>query len=179
MKIANIEVKRRFRPARIVCDAFSLVMTVVVVVIAAQHFSQVFRILTGLGFLVVLLPPSCAVAICVAYLKLTLKDRKFKRYKITTENAQSVYDQWAFSLSLAKIPLLVAVFNVEFAFKDLTNVEPINLLSVPNILDVLLAVIIIRLMTHRIRALTAVKKARKDDSAIKIKAKIADDDKEK
>lgn len=176
MKIASIEIKRRFRPARIVCDAFSLAVTVVIAVTAVRHLSQVFSILTALGFLALLLPPVCAVGICAAYLMLTLKDREFKRYKITEQNAQSFYDQWAFSLSLAKIPLLMLFFNIEFAFRDLTSSEPINLFSVPNILDVLLTIIIMRLARHRLVKLTAVKKEKKDDSSVKVKAKIADKD---
>lgn len=179
MTIGGVEVKRRFRPARIVCDVISLAAALVIVVTSFRHIGQVYQIVTPPGLILLFVFPVCAVGICAAYLTLTLKSRGFKRYRITKQNAQSVYDWWAFSLSLAKIPLLFAVFNAEFVFKDLTEVNPLNLFSVSNILNVLLVIIIMRFSRHRLIKLTEAEEVRNDDPEIKIKVKIADEDKEK
>lgn len=178
IKIGGIEVKRRFTPARIVCDVVSLAAALVIVVIGVQHIMIVSSYASPLGLAVLLVFPVCAVGICAAYLKLTLKSREFKRYKITKQNAQSVYDWWAFSLSLAKIPLLLALFNAEFIFRDLTNFKPADLFNIPIILEVLLAVIIMRLARHRLARLTEVKKAEKGEEAVKVKVRIADEPKD-
>lgn len=176
MKIGGVEVKRRFTPARIVCDAVSLAAALVIVVIGVQHIAMVSSYAAPLGLAVLLVFPVCAVGICAAYLKLTLKSREFKRYKITKQNAQSVYDWWAFSLSLAKVPLLLALFNTEFIFRDLTNFKPADLFNIPIILEILLTVIIMRLARHRLVRLTEVKKVAENDSEVKVKVRVADDD---
>lgn len=175
MKIGNVEIKRTYRPARIVCDVISLALVVVIVILAINQIVTTYRFLWGKGIVLSLLFPLAGVGMCVVYTVLVLKGAKFKRYNITKQNAQSVYDWWAFALALVKLPLLMALIEGEFIYSEWAA-EGHAGFSLIIVLYLLLAVIIIRLMLHRIKTLTAVKKAESGDSAVKVKVKIADDD---
>lgn len=176
-KIGGVEIRRTYRPARIICDVVSLAVLVVIVMIAYNLITAPERFEDGV-WIMPLLFPAAGIGLCAAYVVLTFKSLKFKRYKITGENAQSVYDWWAFLLSLAKVPLLLALFEGEYQIRDLVMTGEMRF-GIAFLLYLLLTVIIIRLMTHRIKALTAVKKARKDESTVKVKARIADDNDDK
>lgn len=176
MKIGNVEIRRTYRPARIVCDVVTLAALVVVTKNAADLLMQTKNFLGFVGALPLLFP-AAGIGMCAAYIILTFKSLKFKRYKITKQNAQNVYDWWAFSLSLVKVPLLLAMFEGEYQFLYWA-VTGKSRFGIALLLYILLAVIIIRLMIHRIRSLTVVKKVQKDESTVKVKARTADEDKE-
>lgn len=179
MKIGNVQVKRTYRPARVICDIASLAAVVVIITMSSGLFG-VYKFLGFLGapsFLI----PAAAVGICAAYVILTFKSLKFKRYKITANNAQNVYNWWAFALSLVKLPLLLALFEWMLIYAEWAATGE-KKFSFVILLYVLLAVIIIRLLLHRIATLTKEEKNTADSSVVKVKAKIADpadDDKEK
>ncbi len=173
MKIGDIEIKRTYRPTRIVCDAASLAALVVIVKNGLDLL--ITRKFLGFAGVLPLLFPAVGIGLCVAYVLLTFRSRKFKRYKITKLNAQSVYERWAFSLALAKVPLLIALFEGEYMFLYWAATGQ-SKFSVMIPVYVLLSVIIIRLMMHRIKSLTAFKKVQKDDKVVKVRAKIDDDD---
>lgn len=172
-KIGNIEIKRTYRPTRIICDIVSLAM-LVVITINTLDLMKFAKFAAGVGILPLLFL-LIGLGMCAAYVFLTFKSLNFKRYKITKQNAQKVYDWWAFSLSLVKVPLMLALFDAEYMYLDWAEDGELAF-SVWGLLFLMLAVIIIRLSAHRIKALTAVKKIKKDDSAVKVRAKLADDD---
>lgn len=174
MKIGDIEIKRTYRPTRIVCDVVSLAALVVIVKNACDLL--VTRKFLGFVGVLPLLFPAIGIGLCAAYALLTFRSRKFRRYKITKINAQSVYERWAFSLALAKVPLLIALFEGEYMFLYWAATGR-SKFSVMILVYVLLSVIIIRLMMHRIRSLTALRKVQKDDDkVVKVRAKVDDDD---
>lgn len=175
MKIGNVEIKRTYRPTRIICDVVSLAALVVVTVVAGDLFSKIIYFLGFLGRLSILLFPAVGIGLCVLYVIFTFKSLKFKRYKITKQNAQKVYDWWAFSLALAKIPLLLALIEGEFMFRSWAYSGKMTF-SVWILLYVILTLIIMRLADHRIKSMTAVKVQESGGSAVKVKVKVVDDD---
>lgn len=176
-KIGNIEIKRTYRPTRIVCDVVTLALLIVLIKITVD-LMKYSSFVEGVGILPLLFP-FAGFAMCGAYVFLTFKSLKLKRYKITPQNAQPVYDWWAFSLSLVKVPLLFAMSEGEYMYyvwaSDIRN----SSFSIWILVYLLLAVIILRLMSHRFKALTAVKKTAKNEDAVKVRAKLADDKQEK
>ena len=175
-KINDIEIKRTYRPTRIVCDIVSLAMLVVIVVntLDLMRFST---FAAGIGILPWLFPLA-GFGMCAAYVFLTFKSLKFGKYKITKQNAQSVYEWWAFSLSLVKVPLLFALFEGEYMYLSWAEHGKTSF-SFLIFAYLLLALIIIRLMSHRFKALTAEKKTAKDNSTVKVKARLAEDNNDK
>lgn len=177
MTIGNIPIKHTYRPAQIICDVLTLAG---LVIIAKNAFDTLADTKGFLGYvsLVSLLFPAAALGMIAAYLILTCKSLKFGKYKITKKNAQSVYNWWAFSLALIKLPLFMVVFELEYSFTvwAITGRTPISMMI---LLYALLAVILIRLTAHRLAALTEVKRAEADNSsAIRIKTKVADKNKD-
>ena len=172
-KIGGVEIKHTYRPTRIVCDAVTVALLAVLIKITLD-LMKYSNIVEGVGKLPWLFPLA-GFGMCAAYVFLTFKSLNFKRYKITPENAQPVYDWWAFSLSLVKVPLLFAMSEAEYMYlvwvSDIRN----SSFSVWILVYLLLALIILRLSAHRIKSLTAVKKVEKDENAVRVKAKIADD----
>lgn len=174
--LGGVEVKRTYRPARIICDVISLAGVIVIVKIANGLFvTGKFLGWVGTGFPLLFI--LAAVGICVAYVLCCFTGGKFEKYTITKKNAQSVYDWWTFLLSLVKIPLLLALLNGEFMFRNWAAVGKAGSV-IPLVLDALIAAVILRLMKHRITSLTKVKKENSDDSAVKVKAKLADEEKD-
>ena len=172
-KIGNIEIKRTYRPTRIVCDVVSLAM-LVVIIINTLDLMKFAKIAAGIGILPLLFPLA-GFGMCAAYIRLTFRSLKFGKYKITKQNAQSVYDWWAFSLSLIKVPLLFALFDGEYMYLGWAESGQMSF-SFLILAYLLIAIIIIRLMSHRFKALTAVKKTENDKGAVKVKAKVVDDE---
>ena len=175
-KINNIEIKRTYRPTRIVCDVVSLAM-LVVIIINTLDLMKFSKIAAGIGILPLLFPLA-GFGMCAVYILLTFRSLKFGKYKITKQNAQSVYDWWAFSLSLIKVPLLFALFDGEYMYLGWAESGKMSF-SFLIFAYLLIALIIIRLMSHRFKALTAVKKSSNNEDTVKVKAKLADDKQEK
>ena len=173
-KIGGVEIKRTYRPTRIVCDVVTLTLLIVLIKITID-LMKYSSFVEGVGILPLLFP-IVGFGMCAAYVLLTFRSLKFGKYKITKQNAQRVYDWWAFSLSLVKVPLLFAMSEGEYMYyvwvSDIRN----SSFSIWILLYLLLAVIIMRLSAHRIKALTAVKKSAKDNNAVKVRARLADDD---
>lgn len=175
-KIGGIEIKRTYRPTRIVCDVVSLAM-LVVIIINTLDLMRFSRFAAGIGILPLLFPLA-GFGMCAAYIILTFRSLKFGKYKITKQNAQSVYDWWTFSLSLVKVPLLFALFDGEYMYLGWAE-HGRTKFSFLIFVYLVLALIIIRLTRHRLKSLTAVKKSAKDNSAVKVRAKVIDDKQEK
>ena len=176
-QIGNVEIKRTYRPVRIVCDVITLVL---LIIIGKIGFDLTFtaKFLGWTGLLAPLAFPAVGIALCVIYIKLSFRSMKFGRLKITKQNAQKVYDWWTFTMSLVKIPLLLALFNGEFIYRDWAGTGESSI-NITIFIDVLFAAIIIWFAVRRMKAICEVKQPEKTDSAVKVKVKIADDDENK
>ncbi|MDE6733313.1 MAG: hypothetical protein K2J77_10605 [Oscillospiraceae bacterium] len=195
MKIGKFPVKRTYKLARIISDALSLVVAYVIVS-STIHFFPTYKItvneilneawLAGdmrlfykyeesLAYrqYTAWIFPALVIAVFAAYLILTLTSRKLAKYNITKQNAQAVYDWYAFAVSLCKLPILLALLDAMYIVHQRLMFNKVSVFSVQMILYVVLVVIIIRLSVHRIKAMT--KPAAKKEESGGVKAKIVDD----
>lgn len=196
MKIGKFPVKRTYKPARIISDALSLIPAYVIVSSTIHFFptykatvneilneawlagdmrlfykyeeSLAYRQYSAWIF------PALVLAVFAAYLILTLKSHKLAKYNITKQNAQAVYNWYAFAVSLCKLPILLALLDAMYITHQRLMFNYVSVFSVQMILYVVLVVIIIRLSVHRIKALT--KPAPKKAESGGVKAKIVDEE---
>lgn len=179
MKIGNHTVKYSFKPARIISDIISLAM-VAFSVISALSFTSAhpeIRLEIARADLILLwiFPAACAAVILI-YIVITLKSRRFEKYNITKDNAQSVFDWFVFAVSLCKLPLLMSLTEAELTVEErLYKGDERSLFSVTYILCALVLVIIIRLSAHRITSLT--KTDNKKSRTVFISSDVSEDDK--
>lgn len=196
MKIGKFPVKRTYKPARIISDALSLLIAYVIVSSTIHFFptykSTVNKVLSeawlagdmrlfykyeeSLAYrqYSAWIFPALAAAVFAAYLILTLTSRKLAKYNITKQNAQAVYDWYAFAVSLCKLPILLALLDAMYIVHQRLMFNNVSVFSVQMILYVVLVVIIIRLSVHRIKAMT--KPAAKKEENGGVKAKIVEKD---
>lgn len=193
MKIGNYSVKHSYKPARIISDVLSLGLTVLILfstlnffplykarineigevnlaIVAEYRYSLTYRQYFAWIY------PALAVIIFGVYLILILKNHRFAKYDITAANAQSVYDWYAFAVSLCKIPLLLAVLDMMYVFHQRMMFNEVRLFGFQYILYALLIVIVVRLSVHRIKGLTQKEKKSNKADDVDVKAKLADDD---
>ena len=193
MKIGNYSVKHSYKPARIISDVLSLGITVLILfstlnffplykarineigevnlaIVAEYRYSLTYRQYFAWIY------PALAVIIFGVYLILILKNHRFAKYDITAANAQSVYDWYAFAVSLCKIPLLLAVLDMMYVFHQRMMFNEVRLFGFQHILYALLIVIVVRLSVHRIKGLTQKEKKSNKADDVDVKAKLADDD---
>ncbi len=191
MTVNGIEVKRRYKPARIISDVVSLLITAAVVFMTVTFFPEyrfavntnpnvnelVMKYREGLATrqYIAWIFPALAAAVFAAYLILTLKSCKFAKYNITKQNAQNVYDWYAFAVSLVKIPLLLIVFDYMYIVQQRLMFKNASLFNVQIVLYALVTVIIIRLSIHRIRGLSKTEKPPETERG-GVKARLADDE---
>lgn len=193
MKIGGFPVKRRFKPARVISDVLSLGITAVIFVLTVGFFPQyraalskaaeknLYGILLKYGeslsyrHYFAWIFPALAIIVIAVYLILTLKSHEFRRYKITEDNAQAVYDWYAFAVSLCKIPALMAIFDIMYIFQRRMMFENVSPFSYQIILYIVAIVIIFRFSVHKIRKITEIKHEMPDDDC-PIKVRIKDDD---
>ena len=192
MKIGNYSVKHGYKPARIISDVLSLGITVLILfstlnffplykarineigevnlaIVAEYRYSLTYRQYFAWIY------PALAVIIFGVYLILILKNHRFAKYDITAANAQSVYDWYAFAVSLCKIPLLLAVLDMMYVFHQRMMFIEVRLFGFQYILYALLIVIVVRLSVHRIKGLTQKEKKSNKADDVDVKAKLADD----
>lgn len=195
MKIGKYPVKPRFKPARIAADVISLGIAAMIFVLTIGFFPRykaalskaaekdLYGILFKYGeslkyrHYFAWIFPALAVIVIAVYLILTLKSHRFRKYKITKDNAQAVYDWYAFAVSLCKIPALMAIFDVMFVFQKKMLFEPVSAFSYQIILYFVVIAIIIRLSVHRIRKITEIKREEIDDDS-PIRVRVINDDEE-
>lgn len=195
MKIGKYPVKRRFKPARIVADVISLGIAATIFVLTVGFFPRyraalskaaeqdLYGILFKYGESLTYrhyfawIFPALAVIVIAAYLILTLKSHEFRKYKITKDNAQAVYDWYAFAVSLCKIPALMAIFEVMYVFQRRMMFETVNPFSYQIVLYFVIIAVIIRFSVHKIRKITEIKREKAEDDC-PIKVRIARDDDE-
>lgn len=194
MKINKYPVKPAFRVSRVVSDVFSLGIAVLIFS-ATINFIAMYRVMLqkigadgvaaieseyngsiSWGYWFALIFPALTVGVFAAYLILTLTSRTFKKYGVTKRNAQSVYDWFAFCVSVCKIPILMGIFDIMYIFHQRMLGDDISLFSIQVVLDILIVAIIIRFTVHRIRKATEVKESAPvpEDSVIRVR--VADND---
>lgn len=194
MKISKYPVKHSYKLARIISDVISFAIAFLIVNATLNFFPAYRRAMILMGNKNVeeivneyrysltyrqyfaWIFPALVLGIFAAYLILVLKNHKFAKYNITKQNAQSVYDWYAFAVSLCKLPLLLGVFDIMYIFQQRMMFNKVSLFSVQVILDAVIVTIIIRLSVHRIRGLTMETEPIKNESSGGVKAKLADDD---
>lgn len=175
MKIGKITVRRSYKPSRIICDAISLVGAAVIVYIT-ERFINGTQGLTGDRVALSAIFPVLALGVLAVYAVLTLKSHAFKRYKITKKNAQEIYDWYAFSVSLIKLPLLLIIFESMLTFQEISLGIAVNLLNFRLILYIFLIVIIIRMAIHRINTLSHEEKS---TDVVHVRAAVVDENEER
>ena len=153
MKIGKITVRRSYKPSRIICDVISLAGAAVIVYIT-ERFINGTQGLTGDRVALSAIFPVLALGVLAVYAVLVLKSHAFKKYKITKKNAQVIYDWYAFSVSLIKLPLLLIIFESMLTFQEISLGIAVNLLNFRFILYVFLIAIIIRMAVHRVKTLS-------------------------
>lgn len=194
MKISKYPVKHSYKLARIISDVISFAIAFLIVNATLNFFPAYRRAMILMGNKNVeeivneyrysltyrqyfaWIFPALVLGIFAAYLILVLKNHKFAKYNITKQNAQSVYDWYAFAVSLCKLPLLLGVFDIMYIFQQRMMFNKVSLFSVQVILDAVIIAIIIRLSVHRIRGLTMETEPIKNESSGGVKAKLADEE---
>lgn len=176
-QIGGIEIKRTYRPSRIICDVISLVMIVMITKLGINMAYYTAKFLGVMGLLVPLAFPAAGIALCVAYVKLSFRGMKFGRLKIPKQNAQKIYNWWTFSMALIKIPLLMAMFEGIYIFREWAALGESKVSIIPLILYVLIAAAVIWFSVRRTGKLCEVKKEpKKSNPSVKVKVKVVDDD---
>ena len=180
MKIGQFGVKYSYKPARIICDVISLGMAAFSVISAVSFCTKHPEVLSEtvrLDLISLWLFPAICVITLAVYAILTVKSRRFEKYNITKDNAQSVFDWYAFAVSLCKLPILMSAIEGEFIVEErLMGIEK-SFFSFTFILCALIFVIIIRFSMHRITALTKTKK--KNGGANFVKCAVENNDSNK
>lgn len=199
MKIGKFPVKHSYKIARIISDALSLVVAYVIFSSTVHFFptykttvneilkkawlagdmrlfykyeeSLAYRQYSAWVF------PALALAVFAVYLILTLKSHAFAKYKITKQNAQGVYDWYAFAVSLCKLPILLALLDAMYIVHQRLMFNNVSVFSVQMILYVVVVVIIIRLSVHRIKALTKPAAKKEESGGVRARVVEKDDDK--
>lgn len=183
MKIAGFKVNFRYKPARIISDVLSLGVCVFAVVTTAL-FVERFPELKNPAFRADLVklwafPVLMAVPFAV-YFALVHTSHSFSKYSVTEANVQSVYEWYAFTVSLCKLPLLILIADLMTTFQARFSGSEVSWFSMNYILYILTAVIIIRFSMHRIKSLTKPADIpQQADSKIKVRVRTLDNDDKK
>ena len=192
MKIGKYPVKHSYKLARIISDVLSLAIAYLILNATLNFFTQYRIAINKIGnenMMIVYeygyslayrqyfawIFPGLVLGTFAAYLILVLKNHRFEKYNVTKQNAQAVYDWYAFAVSLCKLPLFLGIFDMMYIFHQRMMFNKVSLFSLQLILDVFIILIIYRLSVHRIRALTRTEKLTKTESG-GVKAKIVDDE---
>lgn len=175
MKIGKITVRRSYKPSRIICDVISLAGAAVIVYMT-ERFINGTQGLSGERAALAAIFPVLALGVLAVYSVLVLKSHAFKRYKITKNNAQDIYDWYAFSVSLIKLPLLLIIFESMLTFQEISLGIAVNLLNFRFILYIFLTAIIIRLAIHRVKTLSHEEKS---TDVVHVRAAVVDENEER
>ena len=175
MKIGKITVRRSYKPSRIICDIISLAGAAVIVYMT-ERFINGTQGLTGDRVALSAIFPVLALGVLAVYAVLVLKSHAFKKYKITKKNAQVIYDWYAFSVSLIKLPLLLIIFESMLTFQEISLGIAVNLMNIRLILYIFLIAIIIRMAIHRINTLSHEEKS---TDVVHVRAAVVDENEER
>ncbi len=177
MKISGYTVRLRHKPARVICDVLSLgvvIFTFMSTHIMIERYPELQNPAFRAAFIKLWAFPMIALIPLALYLFMIFSNHRMKRYKITEDNAQDVYDWFAFVCSLSKLPVLVAVADAMITYQSRLIGQETPLFSIGYIFYALILAIIIRFSMHRIRKITEPPKSAEASSGIKVTAKIAD-----
>lgn len=175
-QIGGVEIKRTYRPARIICDVITLVMIAVIAKLGIDIAHYTSKFLGAMGLIVPLSFPVTGILLCVVYIRLSFSGLKFGRLKISKQNAQRIYDWWTFSMALIKIPLLMAMLEGVFIYREWAAAGESTASKIPLILYVMIAAAVTWFSVRRTKFLAGVKEEKKNDPAVKVKVRVADDE---
>lgn len=182
MRIKDYKVKPRFKPARIISDVLSLALcgySALNAVTYTERFPELNNSFFRADLIRLWAFPCAMLAVIAVYLILTFTSHRFEKYNITAENAQSVYDWYAFSVSLCKLPIMIMIIELMSVFQARLAGSSVSWISPTYILYVLMVAIIIRFAVHRIRTITKPADSAKDSGRVKIKVRTLDDENNK
>ena len=175
MKIGKITVRRSYKLSRIICDVISLAGAAVIVYMT-ERFINGGQAISGERAALSAIFPVLSLGVLAVYAVLTLKNHAFKRYNITKKNAQDIYDWYAFSVSLIKLPLLLIIFESILTFQEISLGIAVNMLNFRFILYIFLTAIIIRLAIHRVKTLSHEEKS---TDVVHVRAAVVDENEER
>lgn len=168
----------RYKPARLISDILSLVIVLFTFVnthLLEERYPELLNPIFRADLVKLWVFPVLTLIPLAVYLVLILSNHRFEKYGVTADNAQSVYDWYAFTVSLCKLPILVLIADVMTIYQSRLVGGETSWFSIGYIFYALLFVIIIRFSMHRIRKLTEPPKSEeKPTDGIKVKAKISD-----
>lgn len=193
MKIGKYPVKHSYKLARMLSDLMSLVVAYVIFSATFNFFAQYKQAINRIGnknldFVrqhgyslayrqyFVWIFPLLVAAVFAVYLVLVLKNHKFAKYRVTKQNAQAVYDWYAFAVSLCKLPLLLSVFDIMYIVHQRLMFNNVSAFSLLTVICAFMIVIIIRLSFHRISILTEPREPDKPEDTGGVKARLVDED---
>ncbi len=190
MKIGKYPVKHSYKIPQLISDVFSLAIIMVIFTATAAFFDDYAALLDRMRYgadnvatvvekydssfvwrqWLALIFPALAVGVVVAYIILLFKSKKFANWNITKLTAQIYYDTYAFCVSLCKIPILLAIFDIMYiTHQKLFGNDEISWFSIQFILDALIITIIVRFGIHRLRA---AEKMEEDDNIEEVTAVV-------
>lgn len=179
MKIGNFAVKYTYKPARMISDFIAFGITLFEFVSAGNFTAAHPEIKQEMARTDLILlwsfPAVCVITLAVCFI-LTVKSRRFEKFNITKDNAQSVFEWYVFVVSLCRLPILFSAADAELIVQEriLTGGDK-SLFSFTYILCALVLVIIIRFSKHRITSLTKTNNTEKS-GAVFIRAEAVDDE---
>ncbi|MBP1543299.1 MAG: hypothetical protein J6A16_04320 [Oscillospiraceae bacterium] len=189
MKISKYPVKHTYKIPRLIADVLSLAVAVLIVSATIGFFgdyeSQLDLLRIGQDNVetiadsfdptivwrqwVALVFPFLTLAVIAVYIILTLKSHRLSRYSVNKRNAQACYNELAFGISLAKLPVLVIIFDVMCVAHDKLLPFPkygFSWFSWSLILYLLIEVIVIRYIMHRLDSITAKKESAPSETIV-------------
>ncbi|MGN0679270.1 MAG: hypothetical protein ACI4JS_06370 [Oscillospiraceae bacterium] len=179
MKVSGYAVRLCYKPARLISDILSLVIVLFTFVnthLLEERYPELLNPIFRADLVKLWVFPVLTLIPVAVYLVLILSNHRFEKYGVTADNAQSVYDWYAFTVSLCKLPILVLIADVMTIYQSRLIGGETSWFSIGYIFYALLLVIIIRFSMHRIRKLTEPpKSAEKSSEGIKVKVKVAED----
>lgn len=166
MKLAGYYVRLRHKPARIICDTLSLgvvLFTLVSTHLMMERFPELKTQFFRSDCVKLWMFPVLALVVFAVYFVFIFTNHRLAKFRITEKNAQDVFDWYVFSVSLCKLPALVAIADVMTIFQSRLLGQDASWFSMGYIFYALILAIIIRLSLHRIRKLTEPEKTVSDD----------------
>lgn len=172
MKIGRYPVKRKYSVPRLLSDIVSAVILFIITYLAfvfidecntvysyAEVENERLNLVQSLKYLA-FVPVILAFAVTIFTVVFVLVSKKApKKYSLTVKTAQQYYIILADAVSLVRVPILLALFEVSYYVQNIIIGFEVSYFSIQFVCDILLAVIIIRFTMHRFAKLCSGKSA--------------------
>lgn len=171
MKIGKYPVKHSYKIARLISDVFSIGLGVFILSVEymfmtvyektlSQYIGDSLETLSqadpslGWKHWITLIFPAAVLGVFAAYLILSLKSHRFKRYNITKRNAQRVRDMYVMCVSLCKIPALMFINEMMMITHNKMLMSDESWFTVQLVLDLLIIAMLILFFRRLILRIT-------------------------